>query len=150
MHLLTIRERLYASGFCLFGILACVCMAYEAGIFETDHKVEFLGGPTTDTFLQRLRPEATMLYASIGWLAMGVGLWGTNPKYVYHRWYNEAIGLILAGVVLGLLMIHARSHNGHSLLNLQPGFYLGMLACSGMIATGYKANTARENEIDRL
>ncbi len=80
MHLLTTKERLFASGFCLFGILACVCMAYEAGIFEPGHTREFLGGPTTDSLLERLRPEATLLYASIGWLAMGVGLWGTNPS----------------------------------------------------------------------
>jgi hypothetical protein len=132
------RERLIATGFCLLGLLACAAMWFEAGLHRPERTLNFFGGSSKVPLMERKYPESTLLFVTVGWIALLAGTWGLGGSRDEPLWWSEGIGRIFAGCVLGLLIFQARWINGHSMKEFQPGFYLGMLCCLGMCLTGIK------------
>ena len=135
------REKLFSTGFCLLGLIACAIMWVEADLHHPERKLNFFGDTSNKPLTKNKHPEAPLAFVAIGMVALIAGLWGLAGKDDQPVWWTHGIGQIVAGAVFGFLLVQVRLINGHDMMEFQPGFYLGMLVVLGLIVTGVKVIT---------
>ncbi len=130
------REKIIAIVCCLVGIAACVVMWYEAELHTGKRPLRLFGGPRSTPFFENKFPEATITFSGIGFVCLLLSVLGLVGRQEKIPDWMHGVGLIVVAGILGLFLVQARWINGFPLTVIQPGFYLAMLAVSGLAWAG--------------
>jgi hypothetical protein len=133
-----LREKLIAGLCCLLGMAACGAMWFEAGLDHPTRPLRIFGGPKSTPFWERQYPESNILFSGCALGMILASLLGLvqcreqiKPPEILH-----GPAFVLAGFFLGLLLYQARTVNGVTMDVIQPGFFVAMAACTGMVLAG--------------